>query len=101
VVHSATKYLNGHSDMIGGVIVTREAELGGRLAYLQNAIGAVAGPFDAFLALRGLKTLHLRMERHCSNALELARWLKHHSAVERVIYPGCPIIRTMRSRNGR
>ncbi len=90
VVHSATKYLNGHSDMIGGVIVTREAELGDRLAYLQNAIGAVAGPFDAFLALRGLKTLHLRMERHCSNALELARWLKHHSAVERVIYPGLP-----------
>jgi cystathionine gamma-lyase len=90
VVHSATKYLNGHSDMIGGVIVTRDAELGDRLAYLQNAIGAVAGPFDAFLALRGLKTLHLRMERHCSNAYELAKWLERHPAVERVIYPGLP-----------
>ena len=96
VVHSATKYLNGHSDMIGGVIVTREAELGDRLAYLQNAIGAVAGPFDAFLALRGLKTLHLRMERHCSNALELARWLKRHWPSNASSIPACPIIRTMR-----
>jgi len=90
VVHSATKYLNGHSDIVGGVIVTREAELGERLAFLQNAVGAVAGPFDSFLALRGLKTLHLRMERHSANALELARWLDRHPAVERVIYPGLP-----------
>jgi cystathionine gamma-lyase len=88
VVHSATKYLNGHSDMIGGILVTREAELGERIAFLQNAVGAVAGPFDSYLALRGLKTLHLRMERHSSNARELADWLAHHPAVERVIYPG-------------
>ncbi|MGD1093367.1 MAG: PLP-dependent aspartate aminotransferase family protein [Bryobacteraceae bacterium] len=88
VVHSATKFLNGHSDMIGGVIVTREAELGERLAYLQNAVGGIAGPFDSFLALRGLKTLHLRMERHCSNAQELAEWMEGHPAIERVIYPG-------------
>jgi len=88
VVHSATKFLNGHSDMIGGIIVTRDEELGERLAYLQNAVGGIAGPFDSFLALRGLKTLHLRMERHCSNADELARWMEHHPAIERVIYPG-------------
>jgi len=88
VVHSATKYLNGHSDVIGGVIVTRDAELGDRLAFLQNAVGGVAGPFDSFLALRGLKTLHLRMERHCSNAQHLAEFLERHPAVERVIYPG-------------
>jgi cystathionine gamma-lyase len=88
VVHSATKYLNGHSDIIGGILVTREAELGERIAFLQNAVGAVAGPFDSYLALRGLKTLHLRMERHSSNAQELAAWLEHHPAVERVIYPG-------------
>ena len=86
VVHSATKYLNGHSDIIGGIAVTRDADLGDRLAFLQNAIGAVAGPFDSFLALRGLKTLHLRMERHSANALDLAA----HPAVERVIYPGLP-----------
>lgn len=88
VVHSATKYLNGHSDIIGGIVVTREAELGERLAFLQNAVGAVAGPFDSFLALRGLKTLHLRMERHSSNALAIAQWLESHPAVEHVIYPG-------------
>jgi cystathionine gamma-lyase len=88
VVHSATKYLNGHSDIIGGIVVTREAALGERLAFLQNAVGAVAGPFDSFLALRGLKTLHLRMERHSSNALAIAQWLESHPAVEHVIYPG-------------
>jgi cystathionine gamma-lyase len=88
VVHSATKYLNGHSDMIGGIVVTREVELGERLAFLQNAVGAVAGPFDSFLALRGLKTLHLRMERHSSNALAIAQWLEGHPAVDRVLYPG-------------
>jgi cystathionine gamma-lyase len=89
VVHSATKYLNGHSDMVGGIAVVGEnAELGDRLAFLQNAVGAVAGPFDSFLALRGLKTLHLRMERHCENAAELAAWLEGHAHVERVYYPG-------------
>ena len=90
VMHSATKYLNGHSDIISGIVVTRDAELGERLAFLQNAVGAVPSPFDSFLALRGLKTLHVRMERHCSNALHLAQWLERHSAVERVMYPGLP-----------
>jgi cystathionine gamma-lyase len=89
VVHSATKYLNGHSDMVGGIVVTGEdADLATRMAFLQNSVGAVAGPFDSFLAMRGLKTLHLRMRAHCENALELARWLERHPAVERVIYPG-------------
>ncbi len=90
VMHSATKYLNGHSDIVGGILVTREPELGDRLAYLQNAVGAVAGPFDSFLALRGLKTLHLRMERHSANALALAQWLEQHPVVEKVSYPGLP-----------
>jgi cystathionine gamma-lyase len=88
VVHSATKYLNGHSDIIGGVVVVSAPELGDRLAFLQNAVGAIAGPFDSFLALRGLKTLHLRMAAHCSNAQALAKWLEQHPAVERVLYPG-------------
>jgi cystathionine gamma-lyase len=91
VVHSATKYLNGHSDIVGGVVVAGEnAELCDRLAFLHNAVGSIAGPFDSFLALRGLKTLHLRMERHCANALELAQWLERHPRVERVHYPGLP-----------
>lgn len=89
VMHSATKYLNGHSDMVGGVaIVGESADLRERLAFLQNSVGAVAGPFDSFLALRGLKTLALRMERHCANALALAAWLEAHPRVERVLYPG-------------
>src|SRR5882724_4795415 len=88
VVHSATKYLNGHSDIIGGVIVVKDADLGERLGFLQNSVGAIASPFDSFLALRGLKTLHLRMERHSANALQLAEWLQRHPAVDRVIYPG-------------
>ncbi len=89
VMHSATKYLNGHSDMVGGMVVVGErADLAEQLAFLQNSIGAVAGPFDSFLALRGLKTLALRMERHCSNALELASWLEKHPRVEHVVYPG-------------
>jgi cystathionine gamma-lyase len=87
-LHSATKYLNGHSDMVGGIAVVRDPELAERLAFLQNAVGAIAGPFDSFLALRGLKTLHLRMERHCANAQRLAEWLEGHSGVERVLYPG-------------
>lgn len=90
VVHSATKYLNGHSDIVGGVIVVSNPELGEQLAFLQNAVGAIASPFDSFLALRGLKTLHLRMARHCENAQILAEWLEHHPAVERVLYPGLP-----------
>src|SRR5438045_273257 len=89
VVHSATKYLNGHSDMVGGVIVVGEnKELADQIAFLQNAVGAIGSPFDSFLALRGLKTLALRMERHCSNALEIARWLREQSQVASVSYPG-------------
>jgi len=90
VVHSATKYLNGHSDIIGGVAVCQGQALAERLGYLQNAIGAVASPFDSFLALRGLKTLALRMERHSMNALRIAEWLERHPKIERVIYPGLP-----------
>ncbi|MFP3942514.1 MAG: cystathionine gamma-synthase [Alphaproteobacteria bacterium] len=88
VMHSATKFLNGHSDVVGGVLVSRDEELGERLAFLQNSVGAVQGPFDSFLALRGLKTLALRMERHCENGLAVARWLEAHPAVEKVYYPG-------------
>jgi cystathionine gamma-lyase len=89
VVHSATKYLNGHSDMVGGVVVVgQNPELSEKLVFLHNAVGAIAGPFDSFLALRGLKTLHLRMERHCQNAAEIAAWLEKHPGVERVHYPG-------------
>jgi cystathionine gamma-lyase len=89
VTHSTTKYLNGHSDMIGGVaVVGDDPDLQDRLKFLQNAIGAISGPFDSFLALRGLKTLALRMERHCSSALKIARWLEARPDVERVFYPG-------------
>ncbi|MFL6415750.1 MAG: cystathionine gamma-synthase [Bryobacteraceae bacterium] len=88
VIHSATKYINGHSDVVGGIAVVSDPDLGERLAYLQNAIGAIAGPFDSFLALRGVKTLHLRMKQHCENAQALAGWLEKHPAVDRVIYPG-------------
>lgn len=91
VMHSGTKYLNGHSDVVNGVVVVGDnAELRERLIFLQNAIGAVASPFDAFLALRGLKTLAVRMQRHCDNALELAHFLEQHPAVARVHYPGLP-----------
>jgi cystathionine gamma-lyase len=91
VMHSATKYLNGHSDMVGGIVVAgQDEELSKRMGFLQNAIGAVAGPFDSFLALRGLKTLALRMQRHSENALALAQWLEKHRKVARVIYPGLP-----------
>jgi len=89
VMHSATKYLNGHSDIVGGVaIVGDRPEIAQRLAYLQNAVGGIQGPFDSFLALRGLKTLALRMERHCANAAAVARFLESHPKVERVYYPG-------------
>jgi cystathionine beta-lyase/cystathionine gamma-synthase len=89
VMHSATKYLNGHSDMVGGIVVVGDDDaLAARLGFLQNAVGAVAGPFDSFLALRGLKTLALRMQRHCENALELASFLERHPKVAKVHYPG-------------
>jgi cystathionine gamma-lyase len=89
VMHSATKYLNGHSDMVGGMLVVGDdADMAEKLAFLQNSIGAVQGPFDSFLALRGLKTLHLRMRAHNDNALALAQWLETHPAIEKVLYPG-------------
>ena len=89
VLHSATKYLNGHSDMVGGVVVAGENKaLAEQMAFLHNSVGAIGGPFDSFLALRGLKTLHLRMRAHCAGAQEIAGWLEKHPAVERVIYPG-------------
>src|SRR3546814_14264133 len=88
-MHSATKYLNGHSDMVGGMLVVGDnAELADKLAFLQNSAGAVQGPFDSFLALRGLKTLHLRMKAHCENAQALAEFLQTHPAIAEVIYPG-------------
>ena len=91
VMHSATKYLNGHSDMVGGLMVVGDnADLAEQLAFLQNSIGAVQGPFDSFLALRGLKTLHLRMQAHCTNAQAIAEALERHPAIEKVLYPGLP-----------
>jgi cystathionine gamma-lyase len=88
VVHSTTKYLNGHSDVIGGVAVLKNEDHRERLAFLQNAVGAVPSPFDAFLTLRGIKTLAVRMERHCGNAMHIAAFLEKHAKIERVIYPG-------------
>jgi cystathionine gamma-lyase len=88
VVHSTTKYLNGHSDVIGGAAVIRDQGFKDQLAFLQNAVGGVPSPFDAFLTLRGIKTLALRMERHCANAMRIAEFLQEHPKVERVIYPG-------------
>jgi cystathionine gamma-lyase len=91
VMHSGTKYLSGHSDVVNGVLVVGDnTELAEKIAFLQNSVGAVAGPFDSFLALRGLKTLALRMQRHCDNALELAGFLERHPKVARVHYPGLP-----------
>ena len=88
VMHSATKFINGHSDMVGGLAVTNDDTLGEKLAYLQNSIGGVAGPFDSFLGLRGIKTLDVRMQRHCDNAARIAAWLEGHPRVSRVLYPG-------------
>jgi cystathionine gamma-lyase len=92
VVHSTTKYLNGHSDIIGGIAVVaggeRQAAWREQLAFLQNSVGAIAGPFDAFLTLRGVKTLAIRMERHCASALQLAEWLEQQPKVKKVLYPG-------------
>jgi len=88
VVHSTTKYLNGHSDVIGGAAILKDASLKEKLAFLQNAVGAVPSPFDAFLTLRGIKTLAVRMERHCGNAMHIAAFLEKHPSIARVIYPG-------------
>jgi cystathionine gamma-lyase len=90
VVHSTTKYLNGHSDVVGGAVATSDEALHERLKFLQNAVGGVPSPMDSFLVLRGLKTLHVRMARHAENALALARFLEAHPQVERVTYPGLP-----------
>jgi cystathionine gamma-lyase len=88
VAHSMTKYLNGHSDVIGGALIFKDATLRDRVAFLQNAVGAVISPMDSFMVLRGTKTLHVRMDRHEQNARTLATWLSQHPQVERVIYPG-------------
>lgn len=91
VVHSATKYLNGHSDIVNGVVViANHSELKDQLSFLQNACGAIAAPFDSFLVLRSLKTLSVRMQRHCENAAALAAWLETHPSIQHVIYPGLP-----------
>jgi cystathionine gamma-lyase len=91
VVHSVTKYINGHSDMVGGIVVVRERkDLVEKLEFMQNAIGSILDPFSSFLALRGVKTLPLRMKQHCGNAMHLAAWLQSHPKVERVVYPGLP-----------
>jgi cystathionine gamma-synthase len=90
VVHSTTKYLGGHSDVVGGFVAVADAELGERIGFLQNAVGGVPSPFDCYLVLRGIKTLGVRMDRHCTNALAVAEMLDAHPAVERVLYPGLP-----------
>jgi cystathionine gamma-synthase len=90
VVHSTTKYLGGHSDVIGGAVVLADAELAARVAFTQNATGSVAGPFDAWLTLRGIRTLAARMDRHCRNAMRIAQMLAEHPAVTEVLYPGLP-----------
>jgi cystathionine gamma-lyase len=90
VMHSATKYLGGHSDVVGGVLVTRDEEIAQRLRFLQNSIGSVMGPFDAYLCLRGVKTLAIRIERHCQSGMAIAQMLEAHPKVERVVYPGLP-----------
>ena len=90
VMHSATKFINGHSDMVGGMVVTADDDLAEQLAYLQNSIGSVAGPFDSFLALRGVKTLDIRMQRHCESAQRIAEWLERDERVDAVLYPGLP-----------
>jgi len=90
VLHSTTKYLNGHSDMVGGMVLTTSDDVAERLGFLQNSVGAVPGPFDCWLALRGTKTLHLRMERHDRNGRRIAEWLSEDPRVRRVYYPGLP-----------
>ncbi|MEA3425926.1 MAG: PLP-dependent aspartate aminotransferase family protein [Bacteroidota bacterium] len=90
VIHSATKYLGGHSDLIAGLVVTKDADLGARIKYLQNACGAILAPFDSWLVIRGIETLHLRIRQHCNSALRIARYLTQHAAVDKVFYPGLP-----------
>ena len=90
VVHSTTKYLGGHSDLIGGFVATNDPTIAERLYFLQKSLGGVPGPFDSWLVLRGLKTLAVRMERHCENARRIAEYLESHQAVEQVLYPGLP-----------
>jgi len=90
VLHSATKYLNGHSDIVGGIAIAKDEALGEQLTFLQNAIGSISSPFDCFLVTRGLKTLALRMRQHSDNALAVAAWLEAHPKIERVYYPGLP-----------
>jgi cystathionine gamma-lyase len=90
-MHSTTKYVGGHSDVVGGALVVGEnAALAEQLTFLQNAVGAIASPFDSYLTLRGVKTLALRMQRHCENGLAVARWLERRAGVRQVIYPGLP-----------
>ena len=90
VVHSATKYLGGHSDLIAGLVITKNAELGAKIKFLQNACGAILGPFDSWLLIRGIETLHLRIRQHCSSAQAIAEYLQSHPAVDKVFYPGLP-----------
>jgi len=90
VMHSATKFINGHSDMVGGIVVTANTLFAEQLGYLQNSVGSIAGPFDSFLALRGVKTLDVRMQRHCESAMRIAEWLEEHPRVDSVLYPGLP-----------
>jgi cystathionine beta-lyase len=90
VVHSATKYLGGHSDLIAGIVVTKDAELGAKIKFLQNACGAILSPFDSWLLIRGIETLHLRVKQHCSNAQAVAEWLSSHAQVDKIFYPGLP-----------
>ena len=90
VLHSTTKYIGGHSDVVGGALVTDSEELDSKFAFLQNGAGAVPGPFDAYLTMRGVKTLELRMQRHSDNAAQVAAFLAGHPAVSRVLYPGLP-----------
>jgi len=90
VIHSATKYINGHSDVIGGVVVTSHPEWAEKIGFIQNSVGSIAGPFDSFLMHRGVKTLGIRMQQHCQNALKIAQWLEQHPKAEKVIYPGLP-----------
>ncbi|HET6943722.1 MAG TPA: cystathionine gamma-synthase [Gaiellaceae bacterium] len=90
VVHSTTKYLGGHSDTIGGFVATNDPTIADRLYFLQKSLGAVPGPFDSWLVLRGIKTLAVRMRQHCKNAMDVAIWLERHGNVERVLYPGLP-----------
>ncbi len=88
VVHSATKYLGGHSDLIAGIVVARDKELGAKIKFIQNASGAVLAPFDSWLTIRGIETLHLRIKKHCENAARIAAWLEEHPLVQKVFYPG-------------